>query len=121
MLFVEENGNMGQSQQSASYFFNEWIEWSKDVALDQCINSFYGANQARKASKASILAAILFQDCDYGNLKDMQRVSKMIAILTLPDYDYILKNYKKVFLKQSSSETGKNLLAILDDFGVDVS
>ena len=50
----------------------------------------------------------------------MERVHKIMPILTLPEYDYILKNYKKVFSKQSHTPIGKDLLAILDDFGVDV-
>ncbi|MEK6731202.1 MAG: ankyrin repeat domain-containing protein [Pseudomonadota bacterium] len=120
MLFVEESGDFEESEQLAAHFFNEWIEWDKDVALDYYINSFYSANPARKASKAAALAAILFQSCEYQSAQDMERVHKIMPILTLPEYDYILKNYKKVFSKQSHTPIGKDLLAILDDFGVDV-
>ena len=66
--------------------YDKWIEWDQERALDECIQRFYGADAVRKASYASMLAAVLFQACDHGNDQHIKRAEKILTILTLPDY-----------------------------------
>lgn len=97
------------------YFYTQWQEWDKDRALEECIKSFYyTTSNARRAAKASILAAILFQACDYNKTKDIERVEKILPILRLPEFEYILKSYLNVYTGQNSTPQGKNLLQLLD-------
>ena len=73
--------------------YNEWVEWDQDRALDECVQRFYLANPVRKASIAAILGGLLFQTCDDSNAHHLARAEKMLSILTLPDYYYILQSY----------------------------
>lgn len=99
-------------------FYEEWVEWDKDRALDECIQRFYLATPERKASIAAMLAGVLFQACHYSNLKHLERADKILRILTLPDYEYILNSYLEEYCVKRLTKKGNNLLKILDDCGV---
>jgi hypothetical protein len=122
LLLLEANGseNIASFQETVIHFYNEWVEWDRNRELHFCLESFQESNPARKASKAALLAAILFQSCKYDDLKDQQKVARILPILTLPDYDYILKSYFKVFGQDKRNEYMDNLRNFLDDFGVKV-
>lgn len=102
---------------SAISLYNTWVEWDQDRALDECIHRFYLANPIRKASFASMLAAVLFQACDYDNPHHLERAEKILTILTLPDYYYILYSYLEEYCIKRLTRRGNNLLKILDDCG----
>lgn len=104
--------------QESLTLFHEWIEWDKDRALDECVQRFYVANPRRKASYASMLGAILFQTCDERNTEHLERAEKMLTILTLPEYYYILKSYLEIYCIKRLTRKGNNLLKLLDDCGV---
>ena len=121
LFTLEERGGKDPEscQQEAINFYNQWVEWDKDRALHFCIESFYKADPVRRAAKAALLAAIMFQTCKYENPKDHERVEKILPILTLPKYRYILDSYIKVFSTDGQkNELLKNLYNFLDDFGV---
>lgn len=101
-------------------FYNEWLEWDKDRALDECVQGFYRGNPARKASKAAILGAVLFQRCNYLDLKAMQRAEKVMPVLTTPEYLYVLKSYADTFWKKRKTDEGNNLMHLLDLCGVKI-
>lgn len=123
LLLLEEQGssNIASFQEAVMHFYNEWVEWDRNRELHFCLESFHESNPARKASKAALLAAILFQACHYDRLKDQQKVAKILPILTLPDYKYILKSYVQVFGKEKQNEYMDNLRNFLDDFGAQVN
>ena len=97
-------------------FYQQWIEWDRDRSLDDCVKSFYIASRARKASKAAILAAILFQKFHYENPKDVERAEKILPILFTPDYRYILNAYINIFTKKFKTTSGFNLLKFIEDY-----
>jgi hypothetical protein len=97
--------------------FNTWVEWDKDRALDECIHRFYLANTVRKASFASILGAVLFQACDYTVKHQVERAEKILTILTLPEYYYILNSYLEEYCIKRLTRRGNNLLKLLEDCG----
>lgn len=101
-------------------FYRDWIVWDKDRALEECISSFKHANKTRKASKAALLGAILFQKCNYQIPKDLEKAEKILKILTISDYQYVLKSYIKVYWQDRQTQAGKNLMQLLDDSGVKI-
>lgn len=107
------------SQTLAKALYESWQEWDKDRALDESIQRFYQADPARKASIAAMLAAVLFQACDYDNPAHRGRAEKILPILDNAEYRYILDSYLRVYCEQRLSYRGNNLLKILDDCGVD--
>ncbi len=106
------------SSNEAMTVYEAWVEWDKDRALDECIQRFYVANRERKASFASMLAAVLFQACDDSNSDHVTRAEKILTILTLPDYYYILQSYLDTYCIKRLTRKGNNLLKLLDDCGV---
>lgn len=122
LLMTQEQGNnkIALCKKAALKFYNEWMEWDQDRALDECIQSFHRANDARKASKAAILGAILFQQCRYRDAKNLDRAEKILRILTVPEYTYVLKSYIDVYVKKRKTEAGNNLMQLLDLCGVKI-
>ena len=98
--------------------YDIWVEWDKDRALDECVHRFYLADPVRKASFASMLAAVLFQACDYANRHHIERAEKILTILTLPEYYYVLQSYLQAYCVKRLTRRGNNLLKLLDDCGV---
>ncbi len=98
--------------------YDTWVEWDKDRALDECVHRFYLANPLRKASIGSMLGAVLFQSCDYANAHHVLRAEKILTILTLHGYYYILQSYLEIYCVQRLTRRGNNLLKLLDDCGI---
>lgn len=98
--------------------YDEWIEWDKDRALDESIQRFYLASPVRQASIAAMLAAVLYQTCDDKDIAHVRRAEKILPILTLPDYYYILQSYLEIYCIKQLTRRGNNLLKLLDDCGV---
>jgi len=104
-----------KAKNQTQHFYTQWLDWDKDRSLEECIKGFYyTTSNARRATKASLLAAILFQACDYNNPKDVERAQKILPILRLPEFEYILKTYLRVYSEQETTAQGKNLLQLLD-------
>lgn len=95
-------------------FYYQWLEWDKDRALQFCIKSFEKANAVRRASKAAMLAAVLFQRCSAEEPLDIERAGKIIPILNTPGYEYILKSYIEIYCNRNPSLPGENLRKLLE-------
>jgi hypothetical protein len=122
MLFVLQLKRQPSDESSiiqnyALAFYNAWRSWDKDRALEECIKGFYYANRARRASIATLLAAIFFQKC-VQQPHDLKAAETILKILMLPDYRYVLKSYLKVYWQLNKTPEGKDLLALLDACGV---
>ncbi|KTD05324.1 Dot/Icm T4SS effector AnkH/LegA3 [Fluoribacter gormanii] len=102
----------------AMAFYDEWVAWDKERAIDECIQRFYLANPLRKASIAAMLGGVLFQAFNYENKRHLEMAEKILKILTLPDYEYILKSYLEEYCIKRLTRKGNNLLKILDDCGI---
>lgn len=108
---------MSHYKNIALNFFHEWRDWNKARALDFCIQSFQQADSLRKACKAEILGAILFQSAQLEKGLDPERLERIMAILTNPQYEYILKNYIKTYLYEDLGEEGKRFRHLLKSVG----
>ncbi|ARG96747.1 Dot/Icm T4SS effector AnkH/LegA3 [Legionella micdadei] len=115
---LSETSGKGFDPHTAMALYDDWVEWDKDRALDECIHRFYLANHIRKASFAAMLGAVLFQACDYDKAQHVKRAEKILTILTLPDYYYILNSYLDAYCVKRLTRRGNNLLKLLDDCGV---
>lgn len=99
-------------------YFKQWRDWNKERTLQFCIQSFKNRDTIRNACKAQILAAVLFQCCSIENAADRPRIEAILAVLTQPDYAYILENYIKTYLYESRSEEGIAFGNLLKAYGV---
>lgn len=128
MLFmltcVNKEGQLSSSfdyyQQSALNFFKDWQDWDKNRALEECVQDFYSSNKARRATKATLLAAILFQRLTH-DLSDLKQAEAILKILMLPDYNYLLKSYLMVYWRLNKTTQGKALVDLLEACGVVVT
>lgn len=123
-LFLLVLMQMNKDTEALSYFktlalnfFHRWREWNKDRALSFCIQSFEDGDPVRKASKAEILAAILFQRCDLDNRSDRERIEKILSLLINSPYEYILKNYLRVYYYETYTKEGKRFADFLKEYG----
>ncbi len=98
--------------------FTTWLDWDQDRALDDMIQRFYIGSTLRRASIAGMLAAVLFQACDASNPRHLARAEKILTIVALPDYYYILQSYLTHYCVKRLTRRGNNLLKLLDDCGI---
>ena len=110
--------NNAYSTDQTVSLYDDWVEWDKDRAIDECIHRFYLAEPAGKASLAAMLGAVLFQACDHANAAHIKRAEKLLTILMLPTYYYILQSYLEIYCIKRLTRRGNNLLKLLDDCGI---
>ena len=103
---------------TAMRIYDEWVEWDKDRSLDECIQRFYLASPERKASIVAMLGAVLFQACDHRIKHHLERAEKILKIMVLPEYYYVLKSYLDEYCIRRLTRKGNNLLKLLDDCGI---
>src|SRR5579872_6648744 len=111
--------NITRYKNQALSFFNQWREWNKDRSLQFCIQRFNQSDTIRKACKAEILAAILFQSCGGVSPVDSERAENILNTL-VPDYDHIIRNYIQSYCYEDYSEEGQNFLRLLRNLGYKV-
>jgi hypothetical protein len=116
---VDNRGEIAALKKSIMDYYDTWVEWDKDRVLEESISEFHRANKLRRYSKATILAAILFQRCKLQYKRDVERAKKILQILTLPDYNYILKSYLKVYFTKMAGKTGQDFILLLRSCGLD--
>lgn len=101
-------------------FFQRWREWNKDRALDYCIQRFNEGDSIRKACMAETLAAILFQRCQQNTPTDRARTERIMQVFLNSKYEYILKNYLRVYYYQGLTEEGRQFSELLKEYGMKV-
>lgn len=98
-------------------FFHRWREWNKDRALHNCIESFSQGDAIRKATKAEILAAILFQRGNVNSATDKERTERILNVLLGSPYEYILQNYLRIYYYDNPTAEGKRFSDLLKNYG----
>ncbi|GAB4392697.1 MAG: ankyrin repeat domain-containing protein [Gammaproteobacteria bacterium] len=109
-------------KQQAMNFYNDWKEWDKSRALHFCTQSFYDPNTspARKASKAATLAAILYQECEFGKPTDFAKAEKILDILMQEEYQYILRTYVEIFKNDMTNQQTRYFFEFLEDNAINI-
>lgn len=123
LVLMEQNAeqsNHAYYKTLALNFFHRWREWNKDRALNFCIQSFKEGDVIRKASKAEILAAILFQRCDPRNAADRDRIDSILGVLLNSPYEYLLKNYLRIYYYEGNTDEGRRFAEMLKEYGFSV-
>jgi len=110
--------SLSQYKSLALNFYHRWREWNKERALQFCLNSFQEADSIRKACKAEILAAILFQRCGSGQISDKARTESILAIFENSRYHYILQNYLQTYYYRSPTPEGEQFSRLLKTYGI---
>lgn len=116
LLQEEMPEDRAKNKNTAMMVFNAWERWDQDRSLHFCVQSFSQDNFIGKAVRAEILGMILLQSCDYNNPEDLMRAQKIMQVLTIPRYEYILKNLIKIYCFANKTDLGDNLASILDYF-----
>lgn len=98
-------------------YFQQWREWNKTRALNFCIQSFKTSDLLRKACKAELLAAILFQACREVDAVTEERIESILEVLNTPNYHYVLQNYVKTYCYEDMGEEGVRFLQMLKNHG----
>ncbi|EKD70361.1 MAG: Ankyrin repeat protein, partial [uncultured bacterium] len=91
-------------------FFHHWRSWNKNRALKFCIQTFKETNTIRKACKAEVLAAILFQ---HANTLDKESILAILELFIHSPYEYILRNYLHTYYYNNPTEEGKYFAELL--------
>lgn len=110
---IFKRAEIAELKKEIMQFYDAWVNWDKDRMLDEYIALFDQLNTPRKVSIASLLATYLFQRCDPSVRHDIDRAKKILKILVLPVYQYILKNYIKIYGTKMAGKRGENFLKVL--------
>jgi len=122
LLMAQEKKQSSESLrvciEEAMVFYSAWCEWDKDRSLYDCLKAFEKASPARKASKAAVMGAVLFQCCYYKNPKDIEYAEKILRILAEKPYRYVLESYLDIYYRRQKTLPGENLIHLLDMCGL---
>lgn len=111
--YLLSQGNDDVETREALAFYYQWLEWDKERALQFSLQGFSELSPARQASRAALLAAVLFQRCSAEVQTDIERARKIIPILKKPSLEYILKSYIEVYCHRNQTPAGDNLQKML--------
>lgn len=106
-----------QIERTSMHIYQHWLEWEREMALHECIARFDQASPARKASIATILAALIYQNCEAFLHHDLDQANKIIPLLIIPEYQYILKSYVQAYGLQPKDAKSKAFMDLLDICG----
>ncbi len=111
-------GEVSALRKSVMDFYDAWIAWDQNRALEQSIQQFKVADPARQASIASLLAMILFQRCRTSRPLEVERAKKILAVLQVPNCAYILRTYIRIYHTKVAAEIGQNFVELLKVCGL---
>ncbi|PCI38410.1 MAG: hypothetical protein COB50_02370 [Thiotrichales bacterium] len=126
LLFAGDTGNkaaVGKLKRRVMSFYRAWVEWDKARRFSYCLERFYAANALNKITQVQLLCSILVQRCNYSKPVELQRAKKIMPIVTMPKYQFILKSYIKMFCHTrlgKISKMGKNFAKVLRECGLDL-
>jgi hypothetical protein len=115
--YTDFKQNMSHYKSLALRYFNQWQEWNRDRTLNLCLQQMQHIDSIRKACKAEILGAILFQRCNNTEIVNQARIDSILYRLTQPEFDYILQNYIQTYCYKTQENEGKDFLRLLKNYG----
>ncbi|MBS0350497.1 MAG: ankyrin repeat domain-containing protein [Proteobacteria bacterium] len=104
--------NKDHTREALSFYY-QWLEWDKDRALQFCMKEIDKISVVRRISKATLLAAVLFQRCSAELQTDIERALNIIKLLKTPELEYLLKSYIEIYCNRNPSPAGSNLQKLL--------
>ncbi|HVE44166.1 MAG TPA: ankyrin repeat domain-containing protein [Gammaproteobacteria bacterium] len=116
MLQASENEKgMAYYKTLALHFFHRWRDWNKERSFGYCIQSFKKGDSIRKACKADILGAILFQHNHVRSVADKERTMMILSLLSHTQYEYIIYDYLRIYYYESNTAEGKAFYELLKE------
>lgn len=112
--------DLANLQKEIYHFYNVWVDWDKDIALEEAIEDFEASDSVRRLSKAVILGGVLVQRCNPKSPVDLKRAKKILSILTQPSYNFIVDNYCKVFFRPDVGKAGQRVQRLFKACGLDL-
>ncbi len=110
--------DLAGSEHKALYIYERWLEWDRRVALNEMLQCFYEAPANRRASMATILMAVLYQNAEYFLDYDMARATRIFEIFNLPEYQYILKSYIESYGLKRKDQQSMAFMELVDLCGI---
>lgn len=120
LRFSDNSQSVAYYKTLALNYFHRWREWNKDRALNFCIQSYQDGDALRKACKAEVLAAILFQHSEAKNSADTGRIDAILSLLIGSPYEYILKNYVRIYYFESGTQEGRRFTELVKSYGLKI-
>ncbi len=117
----KSRGEIAALKKSIMKFYDTWIDWDKDRILQESILEFQKAGHKRRAAKASVLAAVLFQRCRSSHSRDVQRAKAILALLTQAEYKYLLRTYIRVYYTKMAGKVGEEFIRLLKQCGLNIT
>ncbi len=102
-------------------FYNAWLEWDKDRAIEDWLLDFDKISFQRQKSKAALLGGVLFQASNPNKPRDVERAKKILAILSRKEFQYIVRAYINTFIRGTQSAEGKSFQRIIELCGYKLS
>jgi hypothetical protein len=113
-LFFSEQGDAASvAKHKAMTIFHQWRRWDQQRDLHFCTESFKNADTKRRATKAELLGAVLFQSLDPTIVDDVTRAKQIFGLLANPRFDYILKHYLKTYCFDAVTDAGQRFKELL--------
>lgn len=116
----QDRNSTAQLKRSIMSFYNNWVEWDKDSALEELIADFEDLTCTRKISKAVVLSSILVQRCHHKITPELARAKKIVPLLANPDFRFILEKIKSNYNRRISGTVGDNVMKVLEMSGLDI-
>lgn len=113
----KKNIDLSQLERSSMFVYQHWLEWEREMALHECVERFEDASPARKASIITILAALIYQNAEAFLHHDLDQANKIMPLLIIPEYQYILKSYVQAYGQLFNDAKNKAFMDLLDICG----
>lgn len=104
-------------KKEAQTVFLAWRYFDKQSALQDFVQQTEQASMPRKASKAMLLMALMFQKLSPTRFGDIQIADQLIPILMQPELRYILESYIDIYYRRKVTRHGQRLLALIEAAG----
>ncbi len=104
-------------KKDANLVYLAWRHFDKYAALQDFIQQTELAAMPRKASKAMVLMALVFQRLTSKRFSDVKLAEKLLPILMAPDLRYILESYLDIYYRRKVTKDGLRLLALIEAAG----
>jgi len=124
MKLVDEVGTSKASsnmEKAALKYFQDWREWDRSGALNTLLTSYNTATQPRRAAMTEWMGEIFSQSLDPNVPLHIIRLQRMLPFLTSYIYNFVMKSYYPVYVRDAETEHGMKLRGLLLKAGFDFS